>query len=120
MAALEGMHAAGLPGIVDVILTTRDDTTLEVSFIETLHERQKGHAGRAIEIITEAADAAGVKLILKAQACPPKRARRVLSTNELVRFYERRGIRIVSAALGGGILMERPPERRMRVVGRAA
>ncbi|WP_407529590.1 hypothetical protein [Methylobacterium oryzisoli] len=96
---------------MDVILTVRDDTTLEVSFIETFREYQKGHAGRTLEIITEAADAAGVKLTLKAQACPPKDARRILSTDELVRFYERRNFRVVSAAYGGGILMERPATR---------
>ncbi|ACA21133.1 hypothetical protein M446_6895 [Methylobacterium sp. 4-46] len=114
-ATMVGVQAAGLAGIVDVILTVRDDVTLEISFVATLRERRKGHAGQAIGIISRAADATGVMLILKAQGCPPKGARRVLGTNELVRFYERRGFRVVSAAYGGGVLMERPPKRQKPV-----
>ena len=114
------IQAAGLAGIVDVILTARGDTTLEVSFLATLRQRRKGHAGRAIEIITQAADAAEVMLILKAQACPAKGARRVLDTEELTRFYQCRGFCVVSAAFGGGVLMERPPKRQEDAKRRAA
>lgn len=80
-----------LSKVIDLVLTLRDDLQLEISFIETLRQRRRGHGGAALSIITDAADRYGAILILKASFTAGTGARNVLKQSDLERFYRKRG-----------------------------
>lgn len=99
MALQEAMKRhPSLDRYVDLTITVDNGSTAEVTFIETIRQRRKGHAGAAFKLMTDLADAFGVTLLLHAYFAKGTGARRVLDQQQLEAFYGRRGFEIIDPA----------------------